>query len=86
MIATIIIASITFAGVIASILFFPHIHFKNTKLDTYWMIALFGAVILLAFGFAPIKYGAIISLPVLTAILAMVTYSHHLKKWGLLAR
>ena len=55
MLATIIIASITFISVIMSILFFPHIKIGKIKLDTYWLIALTGAVILLAFSFAPIQ-------------------------------
>ena len=55
MIPTIIIASITFVSVILSILFFPHIKIGRFRLDTYWMIALLGAIILLVFSFAPIK-------------------------------
>ena len=91
MIATIIIASITFAGVIASILFFPHIHFKKIKLDTYWMIALIGAVILLAFGFAPIKEvgeqlvsdGSINPIKILVLFFSMTTISVILDELGL---
>ena len=55
MIPTIIIASVTFILVIASILLFPHIRIGKFRLDTYWLIALLGAVILMAFSFAPIK-------------------------------
>lgn len=55
MIPTIIISGITFAVVIVSVLFFPHIRIGKFKLDTYWIIALVGAVILLCFGFAPIQ-------------------------------
>ena len=55
MVPTIIISSITFILVILSILLFPHIKIGRIKLDTYWMIALTGAVILLACSFAPIK-------------------------------
>lgn len=90
MIATIIIASITFAGVIASILFFPHIHFKKIKLDTYWMIALVGAVILLALGLAPIKDvgnqlisdGAINPIKILILFFSMTTISVILDELG----
>ncbi len=90
MIATIIIASITFAGVIASILFFPHIHFKKIKLDTYWMIALIGAVVLLAFGFAPIKEvgeqlvsdGSINPIKILVLFFSMTTISVILDELG----
>ena len=55
MIAPIIISVITFALVILSILFFPHIKIGKIQLDTYWMIALVGAIILLATSYAPIK-------------------------------
>lgn len=55
MVATIIIASITFVLVTLSILLFPHIHFKRFRLDTYWIIALLGAVILLITRLAPIE-------------------------------
>lgn len=55
MIPTIIIACSTFLLVILSILFFPHIKIGKIKLDTYWMIALLGAIILLACSYAPIK-------------------------------
>ena len=54
MIPTIIIASITFISVTLSILFFPRIKIKNFSISTYWVIALIGAIILLAFQFAPI--------------------------------
>lgn len=55
MIPTIIIACITFILVILSILFFPHLKIGKIKLDTYWIISLLGAIILLSFGYAPIK-------------------------------
>ena len=55
MIPTIIIAVTTFLLVILSILLFPHIRIGKFRLDTYWMIALLGAVILLVFSFAPIQ-------------------------------
>ena len=55
MIPTIIIASTTFILVILSILFFPHIRLGKIKLDTYWMISLLGAIILLACSYAPIE-------------------------------
>ena len=55
MIATIVIASITFISVIASILFFPKIKIGKIYIDTYWIISLVGAVILLATSLAPIK-------------------------------
>ena len=54
MIPVVIISSITFVLVILSILLFPHIKIGRIKFDTYWIIALLGAIILLAFSFAPI--------------------------------
>ena len=55
MVATIVISSITFALVIASILFLPRIKIGRIQIDTYWIVALLGAVILLATQLAPIK-------------------------------
>ena len=55
MVATIVISLITFVLIILSIIFFPHLKIKNLKIDTYWIIALLGAVILLIFSLAPIK-------------------------------
>lgn len=55
MIATIVISIVTFILVILSILLFPHIRIGRFKLDTYWIIALLGAVILLSFRFAVVE-------------------------------
>ena len=55
MITTIIIASITFISVTLSILFFPKLKIGNFSVSTYWLIALIGAIVLLATGLAPIK-------------------------------
>lgn len=55
MIPTIIISSITFVSVTLSILFFPKIKIGRFSISTYWLIALTGAIILLATGLAPIK-------------------------------
>ena len=55
MIPTIIISVITFITITASILFFPQIKIGKIKLGTYWIVALCGAALLLAFSFAPIK-------------------------------
>ena len=55
MIPTIIISSITFISVTLSILFFPKIKIGKFSVSTYWLIALTGAIILLATGLAPIK-------------------------------
>ncbi|MCR5184594.1 MAG: hypothetical protein K6C32_00720 [Bacilli bacterium] len=55
MIPTIIISSITFITVTLSILFFPKIRVGKFSIPTYWIIALIGAVILLATNLVPIK-------------------------------
>ena len=55
MIATIVISCITFISVTLSILFFPKIKIGKISLSTYWLIALTGAIILLAANLAPIK-------------------------------
>ncbi len=55
MIPTIIISSITFVSVTLSILFLPKIKIGKFCVSTYWLIALTGAIILLATGLAPIK-------------------------------
>ena len=55
MIPTIIISVITFISITASILFFPQIKIGKIKIGTYWIIALVGATLLLAFSFAPIQ-------------------------------
>ena len=54
MVATIIICGITFLGITLSILFFPHIKIKNITIDTYWLIALLGAIILVCTTLCPI--------------------------------
>lgn len=55
MIPTLIISIVTCLGITASILFFPHIKLGKFRLDTYWLIALVGALVLIIFSFAPIK-------------------------------
>ena len=55
MIPTLIISITTFILVTLSILFFPKIRIGKIQLSTYWIISLFGAVILLICNFAPIK-------------------------------
>ena len=55
MIATIIIAGLTFIGITLSILFFPRIRIKNIKVDTYWVIAIIGALLLVVTTLCPIK-------------------------------
>ena len=48
MIATIVISCITFLAVTLSILFFPKIRIGKFHISTYWVIALVGAITLLA--------------------------------------
>lgn len=55
MIPTIVISIVTFLLITLSILFFPQIKLGKVRLGTYWIIALIGAIILLAFSFAPIQ-------------------------------
>ena len=55
MIATVIISLITFVLIALSLLLFPKVKIGKISLSTYWMIALMGAIIILAFSLAPIK-------------------------------
>ena len=55
MVATIIISGLTFIGITLSILLFPHIRIKSIKVDTYWIIALLGALLLVATTLCPIQ-------------------------------
>lgn len=55
MIATIIIASITFILIVLSILFLPEIKIGKVRIGTYWIISLVSAIVLLATSLAPIK-------------------------------
>lgn len=50
MIPSILIAALTCAAMIASVLFFPRIKGKRISLDTYWLVALLGAVAVVASG------------------------------------
>ena len=54
MLPTLIISIITFILITVSIILFPNIKVKKVSIQTYWIIALIGAIILLAFSFAPI--------------------------------
>lgn len=53
MIPTIVISSVTFVTIIISLFLFPKIKIGKISINTYWIIALVGAVILLAFSFSP---------------------------------
>lgn len=91
MIATIIISCITFVSITTSILFFPHIRIKRFRLDTYWIIAMLGAVILLCCSLAPIdavwnqltSSSAINPLKILVLFFSMTILSIFLDEFGL---
>ncbi len=55
MIATIIISVITFLGITLSTLFFPRIKLGKFYIDTYWIIALLGALILVVTTLCPFE-------------------------------
>ena len=55
MILSIVICAITCIAMILSILFFPKIRIGKISIDTYWIITIVGAAILLACGKADIK-------------------------------
>lgn len=91
MIPVVVISLITFLLVIVSILFFPHLKIKKITLDTYWMIALLGALILIIFGLVPIKdigseltsSKAINPLKILILFFSMTIISIFLDEFGL---
>lgn len=91
MITTLIIALITFIGITLSILLFPHIKIKNITLDTYWLIALLGAAILLIFSLVPLNElwktltssSAINPLKILVLFFSMTIISIYLDELGL---
>ena len=91
MVATLVISIVTFILVILSILFFPHIKLGKIKLDTYWIVALIGAVILLSFSFSPINevYSQLTSsssinpLKILILFFSMTLISIFLDEFGL---
>ena len=55
MVATIVISVLAFAGVIASIIFIPHFKIRKITIDTYWILPLVAAIILLLTSLAPIN-------------------------------
>ncbi len=55
MIATLIISTTVFILIAVSLLVFPKIKIGKISIDTYWVIALLGAIILLSFSLAPIN-------------------------------
>lgn len=55
MIPTLIICLLTFVLLTLSILFLPKIKIGKANISTYWVVALLGALLLIAHGYAPIK-------------------------------
>ncbi|MDE7452784.1 MAG: hypothetical protein K2N22_00060 [Clostridia bacterium] len=90
MILSVIICCVTCAAMILSILFFPKIRIGKISIDTYWIITLAGAVILLACGKAdPVKVGqalvsdtAINPVKILVLFLSMTVLSVFLDELG----
>ena len=91
MIATIVISVVTLLLITLSILFFPRIKIGKISLDTYWIIALLGAIILLAASLSPIKevYNQFVSdtsinpLKILVLFFSMTIISIFLDEFGL---
>ena len=91
MIPTIVISSITFVTIILSLFLFPKIKIGKSFFNTYWMIALLGAVILLAFSLAPAKevWSELIAdtkinpLKILVLFFSMTLISIYLDEFGL---
>ncbi len=91
MIATLIISITTFVLVILSILLFPKITIKDFSISTYWIIALLGAIILLATSLAPINEvfsqltsnNSINPLKILVLFFSMTLLSIFLDEFGL---
>jgi len=90
MVAALIIFIITIVAMIASVLFFPKIKIGKLHIDTYWLITLSGAVILLCCGLADIKAvgqaliadTAINPLKILALFLSMTVLSIFLDELG----
>lgn len=91
MVWTIVISGLTFIGITLSILLFPHIKIKHLKLDTYWLIALLGAIILVATTLCPIDQivsswtskTAVNPLKILVLFFSMTVLSIYLDELGL---
>ena len=91
MVATIIISGITFLGITLSILFFPHIKIKHITIDTYWLIVLLGAIILVCTTLCPINEigsswaskSAVNPIKILILFFSMTVLSIYLDELGL---
>ena len=91
MVATIIISGLTFIGITISILLLPHIKIKNITIDTYWIVALLGALLLVATTLCPIgeifnswtSNTAVNPLKILVLFFSMTVLSIYLDELGL---
>lgn len=91
MIASVVIALVTFALLVASILFFPRVKIGKVRVATYWPIALLGAVVLLAAGLLPVgelwsrltSSSAVNPLQILVLFVSMTFLSVYLDEVGL---
>ena len=91
MIATIVISVITFLGITLSTLFFPRIKLGKINLDTYWIVAIIGALILVIAQLCPIgeiknswtSSAAINPLKILVLFFSMTILSIFLDEVGL---
>ena len=91
MVATIVISVLAFVGVISSIIFIPHLKIRKVTIDTYWILPLVAAIILLATSLAP--FNEVISsltsdtsinpLKILGLFLSMTIISVYLDELGL---
>ena len=91
MVLTLVISILVFVVLFISIIFFPSIKIGNRKIGTFWIIALIGAILLLACGSVPIKEvfnkltadSAINPIKILVLFLSMTFLSIFLDEMGL---
>ena len=91
MVLTLVISILVFVVLFISIIFFPSIKIGNRKIGTFWIIALLGAILLLACGSVPIKEvfnkltadSAINPIKILVLFLSMTFLSIFLDEMGL---
>ncbi|MBQ7653224.1 MAG: hypothetical protein IJS93_02530 [Clostridia bacterium] len=91
MIATSIIAGVTFLLLTLSVVFVPTVRIKNIKIGPYWIVALLGAIVLLVTRLAPIEAvgksfisdSAVNPLKILVLFFSMTFLSVYLDEVGL---
>ena len=91
MVATIVISVLAFVGVIASIIFIPHLKIRKVTIDTYWILPLIAAIVLLATYLAPFNevissltsHTSINPLKILGLFFSMTIISVYLDELGL---